>query len=129
MGEAGDEREVGSFNIIEPQAAPLDPVSPRRALMLLMTLALGLGAGAGVAYLKHTGHPIFSDVHALRHFSGRPVLGAISMTWIQEHRTQRFLSLASFSAAGALLMFLFVLAVLLQDSGVAAVQWLMASES
>ena len=129
MGEAGDEREVISFNIIEPPASPLDPVSPRRSIMLLMVLAVGLGAGAGVAYLRHTGLPVFSDVHTLRHFSGRPVLGAISMTWVQEHRAKRFLDFASFSLAGALLVVSFVLAVLLQDTGVAAVQWLLASES
>lgn len=129
MGEAGEERDVISFNVIEPPAAPLDPVSPRRSLMLLLMLGAGLGAGAGVAYLRHTGHPVFSDMHSLRHFSGRPVLGSISMTWVKEHRARRVLDFASFSVAGGLLLVSFVLVVSLQDSGVAAVQWLLTTKS
>ena len=129
MGEAGEAREVVSFNVIEPPASSLDPVSPPRSIFLLFVLVMGLGAGAGVAYIRHIGLPIFVDVHSLRKFSGRPVLGAISMTWIQEHRMRRFVDFASFSATGLALMVTFILSVVLQDSGVAAMHWLLASDS
>ena len=128
MGEAGDEREVVSFNIIEPPAASLDPVAPKRSFFLFFVLVAGLGAGSGVAFLKHAGNPVFSDLHALRKFSGRPVLGAVSMTWVEQHLVNRYLGLASFSTAGMLLMLTFVLSITFQDSGVAAMQSLLHAD-
>ncbi len=59
MGEAGEEREVVSFNVIEPPAASLDPVAPRRTIFLFFALMFGLGVGASVAYIKHANTPVF----------------------------------------------------------------------
>ncbi len=117
MGEAGDEREVVSFNIIEPPTASLDPVAPMRTFFLLFALVAGLGSGAGVAYFMHDSRPVFVDVHMLRKISGRPVLGAVSMTWLERHRERQYLGLASFSSAGVLLLVAFVCAVVFQDAG------------
>lgn len=128
MGEAGDDREVVSFNVIEPPAALLEPVAPRRTFFLFFVLLVGLGAGTGLAYLRHISTPVFSDVQTLRKITGRPVLGAISMTWLEEHRTRQYLDLASFSAAGGLLMVAFICLVALQDAGVTALQSLMSAE-
>ena len=128
MGDAGDEREVVSFNVIEPPAASLEPVAPRRTFFLFFVLLLGLGAGAGFAYLKHVNTPVFSDVHTLRKITGRPVLGAISMSWLEEHRYRQYLNLASFSAAGGLLMLTFICSVVFQDAGVSALQLLKSAE-
>jgi len=129
MGEAGDKREVVSFNIIEPPATSIEPVAPRRTILLLLVLAMGLGAGAGIAYLIHIGHPVFNDLHALRTITGRPVLGAVSMTWVNEHRAKRVFGLASFSIATVFLMLTFVLSIAMQNSGVAVMQRLLAAGS
>jgi len=128
MGEAGDEREVVSFNIIEPPAASLDPVAPKRSLFLFFVLVMGLGAGTGVAFLMHASNPVFSDLHALKKFSGQPVLGAVSMTWVEQRFVYRYLGFASFSFAGILLLLTCVLSIAFQDSGVAAMQLLLHSE-
>ena len=127
MGAAGDEREVVSFNIIEPPTASLDPVAPMRTFFLFFTLLVGLGSGAGVAYIKHGSSPVFVDVNMLRKISGRPVLGAVSMTWLEKHREKRYLSLASFSSAGVLLLVAFVCAVVFQDAGGVALRALLSA--
>ena len=88
----------------------------------------GAGGGAGFAYLKHVSTPVFTDVNTLRKISGRPVLGAISMSWLEEHRYRQYLNLASFSAAGGLLMLTFICSVVFQDAGVSALQLLKLAE-
>ncbi len=125
MGDAGDEREVVSFNIIEPPAASLDPVAPKRTFFLFFALLVGLGSGAGVAYIKHGSSPTFMDAHMLRKLTGRPVLGAVSMTWLEKHREKQYLGLVSFSTAGVLLIATFICSVIFQDAGVNALHSLL----
>lgn len=129
MGEAGDERDVVSFNVIEPPSSSIDPVAPRRAVMMLLVMMVGAGLGAGLAYLRHINKPVFSSVSSLRKFSGRPVLGAISMTSTPAEKSRRFAGIATFYATGFLLVVAFVLSVLMMDAGVAAMQSLLASSS
>jgi len=128
MGSAGEEREVVSFNVIQPPSASFDPVAPRRAAMMLLVLMAGLGTGAGLVYLRHVTMPVFSTVAALRQFSGRPVLGAISMTSTNSDRARHLAGLTSFYVAGALLAVSFLLSVFLMDAGVAVMNSLLASD-
>ncbi len=122
MGEAGEEREVVSFNMIQPPVAALEPVAPKRSFFLFFALVFGLGSGAGVAFIMHASNPVFSDLSTLRKLSGRPVLGAVSMTWLEEHRARQYMGLASFSVVGAALIVTFVCTIAFQDAGVAAMQ-------
>jgi polysaccharide chain length determinant protein (PEP-CTERM system associated) len=124
MGEAGEERDIVSFNIIEPPSAALEPVSPRRALMLLFVLVAGIGAGAGAAYLIHLNRPVFSDVQSLRQLSGRPVLGAVSTVWSEKAKRTRSVGMVSFATSFFFLLVVFVVAVLLKDLGVELVRQL-----
>jgi polysaccharide chain length determinant protein (PEP-CTERM system associated) len=129
MGEPGANREVVSFKITEPPSAALDPVAPPRTFFLLFVLLLGLGAGGGIAFLKHTNDPVFCDVNTLRKISGKPVLGAISMTWEDAYRASRHSSLVHFGAAGSLLILTFLVSVALQDDAVSALQELFKADS
>jgi len=129
MGEAGEERDVVSFNMIQPPVAALEPVAPKRTFFLFFALVFGLGCGAGVAFILHASNPVFSDMATLRKLSGRPVLGAVSMTWLEEHRARQYLGLASFSSAAVILVLTFVCLIAFQDAGVAALQSLLSADS
>jgi polysaccharide chain length determinant protein (PEP-CTERM system associated) len=114
MGTVGDDRDVVSFNIIDPPAASLEPVAPRRMFFLVAVLVLGLGAGGGMAFIMHQLNPVFHDARTLREATGRPVLGAVSMTWLERHKVERTVDFSSFTVAGASLVALFVVAVILR---------------
>ena len=123
MGEAGEDREVVSFNIIEPPAALPDPVAPPRTILMALVLLMGLGIGGGVAYLRHLSHPVFTDTKALRKVTGRPVLGAVSLAWTKETLLRQRMNIVTFFGVAGLLLVVFVASVVFTDYGVTAMQW------
>jgi polysaccharide chain length determinant protein (PEP-CTERM system associated) len=127
MGKVGEDRDVVSFNIIEPPAAALDPVAPRRAILLIGVFILSMGAGIATAFALHQLHPVFHDVQSLRVLSGQPVLGAISMTWLDRYRYKRRAGMASFMLVGTVLVLLFVATLGLEDFALNLVQSLKTS--
>lgn len=104
MGSAGDNRDVVTFNITEPPAAGLEPVAPMRGLFLVAVLVLGLGGGSALAWVIHQMNPVFHDARSLREATRRPVLGVVSMTWLDRNRATRRVNFLSFAAASALLV-------------------------
>lgn len=115
MGSVGDQRDVVSFNVIDPPAASLDPVAPKRILLLVGVLLLGLGGGGAVAFLLHQLNPVFHDARSLHSVSERPVLGVVSMTWLERHRLGRTVDFSSFAIAGTSLLVVFAFTVLLRE--------------
>lgn len=115
LGTVGDDQDIVSFNIIEPPSASLEPVAPKRQLLLIVVLVLGLGTGGAVAFAIHKLNPVFHDAKTLREVTGRPVLGIVSMTWLERHKVQRTVNFSSFAVAGASLLALFAVMILLQD--------------
>jgi polysaccharide chain length determinant protein (PEP-CTERM system associated) len=127
MGEAGEKREVVSFNITNPPAAEFEPVAPKRTFFLFAVLVLGLGLGATVALARHLMRPVFHDANSLRLSTGRPVLGAISMMWFEGQKRSRALGYAGFGISAAVLIAVFVSALMFQDVGVSALQGVLAN--
>lgn len=118
LGSVGDERDVVSFNIVEPPTATIEPVAPKRGLLLVVTLLVGLGAGAGVAFLMHQLNPVFCDAETLRQVSMRPVLGVVSKTWLDRRKARRRTDLLTFASATTGLVLLFAGTLIFQDVGV-----------
>lgn len=115
MGSVGEDRDVVSFNIIDPPSADIEPVAPKRNLLLIGVLILGLGAGGAIAFVIHQLNPVFHNAKSLRDVTGRPVLGVVSMTWLERHQSGRRIDFSSFAIAGASLLGIFVIAILLRD--------------
>jgi len=115
LATAGKDRDLITFNITDPPAAGLEPIAPMRALFLAGILVVGLGIGTALAWIIHQFNPIFHDARSLSGFAHRPVLGVISMTWLERNRTARRLDVMCFAVAGMALMFVCGLLIVFQD--------------
>src|SRR5690606_22261934 len=62
------------------------PVSPKRPILIALVTAVGLGVGIGLAYLLNQLKPIFTNARQLSEITGLPVLGTVSMTWLDKFR-------------------------------------------
>jgi len=58
---------------------------------------------------------VFHDPRTLREITGRPVLGIVSMTWLERYSRRRRVDLSSFVVASASLMVVFVGSILLRE--------------
>ena len=122
LGDVGDQQDIVKFNIIEPPAAQSEPVAPKRELLLAGVLVLALGAGSALAFVLHQINPVFHDMRSLQEVTGRPVLGVVSMTWLERKRMQRRLSFASLAAAAGALVLAFGLVVMFGETLASAIQ-------
>lgn len=86
LGQQAASTGVVKFQIIDPPTAEFSPVAPKRPLLILGALIASLGAGAAVAYLLHLLRPVFVSPRQLGAVTGLPVLGSVSMAWLEPHR-------------------------------------------
>jgi polysaccharide chain length determinant protein (PEP-CTERM system associated) len=122
MGKVDEGSDVVSFNVTAPPTVGLEPVGPKRTLLIFGVLILGLGAGGGLAFVLNQAHPVFHDTEGLRRFMGRPVLGQVSMTLLGERRRARHADVLSFVAATTVLIAFFAGVLVLQEPGVRLVR-------
>jgi polysaccharide chain length determinant protein (PEP-CTERM system associated) len=111
IGDQAEETDAVRFEVLDPPAAKMEPVAPNRPLLEIGSLLFGLACGAGLAVLLHQLRPVFTSSRILSEVTKLPVLGVVSETWLDKHRTSRRAELIRYSiAAGALLVvFVFVL--------------------
>ncbi|HEY8509285.1 MAG TPA: XrtA system polysaccharide chain length determinant, partial [Steroidobacteraceae bacterium] len=117
ISEQADRTGTVKFEIIEPPSAPLEPVAPNRPLLLLAVLFAGVVLGGGLAWLMNQLKPVFHTVRSLADITGLPVLAAVSRTWVDRHRRQRNMELLKFSGAALLLVLVFGMVLVLEQSG------------
>lgn len=115
LSAQADRTGTVKFDIIEPPASPIEPVSPNRPQLLLMVLLAALAVAGGVAWLLNQLRPVFHTVRALTEVTGLPVFAAISRTWVDRHRQQRREELLKFSAAALALFVIFGAVMALQE--------------
>jgi polysaccharide chain length determinant protein (PEP-CTERM system associated) len=117
ISEQAEETGSVRFEIIDPPAAPFEPISPQRTMLLLLVFAAALGIGGGLAYVMNMIKPVFNTTRSLAEITGLPVLGAVSMSGLDKFRIQKRASYLRFSAAAVLLAFAFVIVLVLQQPG------------
>ena len=82
-----EETGVVRFEVVEPPNGNEQPVSPDRPRLILVVLLGGLVGGFGVAYAHAPiATRIFTSARQLLAFTKLPVLGIVSMTWLERHR-------------------------------------------
>jgi polysaccharide chain length determinant protein (PEP-CTERM system associated) len=93
------------FRLIEPPRVTPKPVSPNRLLLLPLALLAGVGAGLAVAFLGSQLRPVFLDANDLRHKTGLPMLGVVSIVMGDtDRRRERMDRLRFIGASGSLVL-------------------------
>lgn len=118
LSKDADRTGTVKFEVIDPPAAPLEPISPNRPVLLAMVLLAGLGVAAVVSWLLNQLRPVFHSVTSLAEITGRPVIAAVSRTWLDRHREQRRRELLKFGTAAAMLLVGFGIVIILPRFGV-----------
>ena len=99
----GQDAEASSsgvvLEVLDPPYASMQPVAPRRPLLVVAVFMLGLVAGAALAYVLSKINPVFNHTRELEQVTGRPVLGVVSLTNAEEVQRRRAQGLPAFDAA------------------------------
>jgi polysaccharide chain length determinant protein (PEP-CTERM system associated) len=116
LSDKADATGVVRFQVVDPPNGSSRPVSPDRPRLILMVLLGGLVAGLGVAYLLHQLRPVFTSARQLTDYTQLPVLGVVSMTWLERHKARERRALWVYSGATALLVLLGLFMLLTESS-------------
>lgn len=122
LSERADETGVVKFEVIDPPSAGFKPVAPDRMKLLATVLLAGLVAGGGLAYLLHQMRPVFSTTRSLGEITGLPVLGAVSMTWLDRRKNESRMRKLAFGGAAAMLLVAFLGVLLFESTGARLIQ-------
>ena len=122
MGKVDEGSDVVNFNVTDPPTVSLDPVGPKRTLMVFGVLIFALGAGGGLAFVLNQLNPVFHDAESLRRFLDKPVLGQVSMTLLGPHKRRRRYDMVRFAAATTALFAFFSVVLVLQEPAVRLVR-------
>jgi polysaccharide chain length determinant protein (PEP-CTERM system associated) len=101
LGEQAAETGLVRFDVVDPPRAGFDPAFPKRPLLAVGAFLAAIAAGVGLAFLLNLLRPAFGSVERLHEMTGLPVLGAVSMTWIERYEAQ--LRRSALQLAGAVL--------------------------
>lgn len=126
LGEQAAQTGVIRFEVIDPPRAGFEPSFPNRPLFAVGAFFLAIGAGGAATFLLNMLRPVFSGVRQLSEMTGLPVLGAVSMTWIERHDARVRRAVMSIAVAAAALAITCGLFILLQHKLVNTVQAWMA---
>ena len=106
---------VVRFEVVDPPRVDPEPVFPKRTKLIFQVLAAGLAAGLGVAYLMHQLRPVFTSPRQLTEATQLPVLGSVSMTWVERHRAAGRRAVWAYSFGAVLLVLVGVVTFLTDD--------------
>jgi polysaccharide chain length determinant protein (PEP-CTERM system associated) len=105
LSDQAEATGVVRFEVVDPPNGSDQPVSPDRIRLILVVLLGGLAAGIGVAYVMHQLKPVFASARQLAELTQLPVIGVVSMTWLERHKAQGRHAIWVYSmAAGVLLV-------------------------
>jgi polysaccharide chain length determinant protein (PEP-CTERM system associated) len=117
LSESVGKNDPVDFAILDPPASLPAPVAPPRLLLLIGVFFAGLGGGAAAAFALSRLNPVFDSLTVLRSLTGLPVLGAVSVTWMERRKQRRRLEVVQVAAVGAALVIAFFGVVLARDTG------------
>ncbi len=104
LSDLADATGVVRFKIVDPPTGSDHPVSPDRVRLILTVLLGGFVAGIAVAYFMHQLSPVFTSTRQLNELTQLPVLGAVSMTWLERHKAEDRRAIWAYSAVAGVLV-------------------------
>src|SRR5215468_4586494 len=115
LSDKADATGVVRFEVVDPPAVDPEPVFPQRTKLIFQVLALGVAAGLGFAFFMHQLRPVFTSPRQLTEATQLPVLGSVSMTWVERHRAAGRRAIWAYSFGAALLVVVAVATFLTDD--------------
>jgi polysaccharide chain length determinant protein (PEP-CTERM system associated) len=115
LSDKAEATGVVRFEVVDPPTGSAAPVSPDRPRLIFVVLLGGLVAGLGVGYLLHQLRPVVTSARQLAELTQLPVLGAVSMTWLERHKAQERRALWVYSAATGGLVVVALIMLLIQS--------------
>jgi polysaccharide chain length determinant protein (PEP-CTERM system associated) len=117
LSDDASQTGMANFDVIEPPNAGNKPASPNRPLLLIAALVFSGAVGLGVAWLMAQLKPVFTSAAGLAQLTGLPVLGVVSMAWLESHAIAARTRMLRFAGAVAGLIVVFAAAVLTHQAG------------
>jgi polysaccharide chain length determinant protein (PEP-CTERM system associated) len=111
LSDKADETGVVRFEVVDPPTGGERPVAPDRIRLILTVLLGGMAGGLGVAYVMHQLRPVFTSTRQLSELTQLPVLGAVSMTWLERHKAEGRRAIWAYSSVTAVLLVLALIAL------------------
>lgn len=105
------------FRIIDPPAAGLEPVAPRRTILLLLVFMAGVGSAGALALGLSQFNPVIQVPLDLDRVADLPIIGTVGRFFTPEQRWRRSLEHLGFVACIALLGVTFVGVVYFETIG------------
>ena len=93
-----------TFRVIEPPVVPVRASGPDRLLLMTAVLVVALGSGLSWSFIRYMLQPSYVTIQQVRHGTGLPVLGTVSLYLSEEHKKRRRVQLATFLSATMLLI-------------------------
>lgn len=114
LSQQAEETGIVRFEVVDPPSAPYKPVAPKRPMLIIAVLLGALGASVALACLLHQLKPVFGSTRQLHEVTGLPVLGSVSMTWLERHRARERTHALLYASAASVLLVLAVGVLLTQ---------------
>jgi len=108
---------IVQFQIINPPQADLQPIAPKRPLLLVAILVAALLAGGTAAWFMAQVRPVFANTRVLSELTGLDVLGSVSRTWAERYQSEFRRSARRFAVAMIGLALAFATLLVLQHPG------------
>jgi polysaccharide chain length determinant protein (PEP-CTERM system associated) len=119
LGDEAEAAQSARFDIIDPPSANFEPVAPNRPQLLSIILLVGIAAGGALAFVMHQLRPVFTTTKSLAEITGLPVLGVVSMTWLEKYKAVQRQTMMRYALATGLLVIVFVFVFQFHSAGVA----------
>ena len=117
LSDDAQQTGIVRFEIIDPPTSPLEPVAPKRPILMSIVLLAALGVGIGGALLLSQLRPVFTNTRLLTELTGLPVLGSITMSWPGRARAELRRGVILVAGGGGALLVLFALVMMFHESG------------
>ncbi len=122
VSEDAQQTGIVDFQIVDPPTSPFEPVFPSRPLLILAVLFVAVGVGTGIAWLMCKLRPVFLHGRTLSELTGLPVIGVVSMAWVERHRSLLRRDYLRYFAAVGMLLAMTATVVLVHGPGSRLVQ-------
>lgn len=109
--------ETVKFRIVDPARVPLKPSGPNRILFSSLIFVFAILIGLAVALVLALIRPTFISSQKIREVLGLPVLGTVSMHWIDAVKRDKWRGFLRFSAVSVLLLLVFSAVIVLEVKG------------